>query len=219
MANENWEEISAWDVEEDMDMDLTQRITVHTVRHLNPDDAEDLEYQLVQAHKFPTYAAATKWGNQHKKKSININVDDNVAKKLPEEKEKENVPKGVLLGKPAKPTNDKNLSGDDHEVNQSTSSPSCIHPSPPPSDPDPVNSSRSLSRRHNDRVHKLSNQRLLNQLVSPVEMDTNLVKGDTNRDPEFTKYKMLKKSMKYKNGNTKNKDRKGGVDKLRVEVW
>lgn len=228
MANENWEEISVWDVEEDMDMDLTQRITVHTVHHLNsdnPDDAEDSEYQLVQAHKYPTYAAATKWGGRRKnKKSISINVDDVVEKK--QEEGKENIRKGVVLGAPAKPTNDNTSSSNilkgDHEVdyddcNNKHPSLSCIPTSPPPSDPDPVDISKSLTRRHNNHVHKLSNQRLLNQMVVDPVLGAEFVKGDTNRDPEFKRYKMLKKSMRHR------KDRKrgngGAADKLRVEVW
>ncbi|CAG8501532.1 16539_t:CDS:2 [Acaulospora colombiana] len=213
MANENWEEISAWDVEEDMDMDMTQRITVHT------------------AHKYPTYAAATKWGSRRRKSAIKIDADgDNAVEKKQEEKGKENVRKGILLGAPAKPTNDNTslpgiLKGDrkiDCDDGSYSKHPSlnCISTPPPPSDPDPVEINKSLARRHNNHVHKLSSQRLLNQLSNPVimELHADLVKGDTNRDPEFKKYKMLKKSMKYKNGSTKSKDRKG-VDKMRVEVW
>src|SRR5438874_6367485 len=73
MANENWEEINMWEVEEDVE--LSQRISVCVVRpkisgngnnsNDDTDDIEDSEYQLIQTQKHPTYAAAAKLGNNN----------------------------------------------------------------------------------------------------------------------------------------------------------
>ncbi|CAG8499894.1 13750_t:CDS:1 [Cetraspora pellucida] len=239
MANEHWEEINEWDIEEDME--LAQRITVHTVHHssMSDDENEDSEYQLVQAHKHPTYAAATKWGGRNKKQNL-INVTDDItndANKVEETDKKKGVVLGAPTATPATPevqtpapntaasaetsnTENNILKGDydkDYEdIKSSSDDPLQVLES---SDREP---SKSSTRRHNTKVHKLQSKRLLNQLVNSTELELNegAVRGDTNRDPEFTKYKLLKKTMRAKNnGSSKSKaERKNGMEKLRVEI-
>ncbi|RHZ86407.1 hypothetical protein Glove_51g66 [Diversispora epigaea] len=244
MSTENWEEISELDFEDD----LAHRITVHSVVHhlnvtndSNCGEVEELEYQLIQAHKQPTYAAAAKWGIHKKnKKSIDINAcEDN--------NDKEKKSSNILSGDHEVDYEECNLA---NSPSKKSSSPN-INPSTPPSTPPPAASTpdtstpvtpdtptsrtsrtststepdsqdycKSASRRHNNHVHKLSTQRLLEQLSNPItiELNANAVKGDTNRNPEYKKYKLLKKSLRYKNGSGKSKDRKNNTDK-QVEVW
>ncbi|CAG8547746.1 hypothetical protein C2G38_2186098 [Gigaspora rosea] len=238
MANEHWEEINEWDIEEDID--LAQRITVHTVHHssMSDDENEDSEYQLVQAHKHPTYAAAAKWGGRNKKTNL-ININDEITNNVNEveESDKKKTVKGVVLGTPiatseiqtpapnstvsAETLNAENniLKGDntDYDDTKSTSFDSLqvIESSD-------RETSKSSTRRHNTKVHKLQSKRLLNQLVNSTDLELNegAVRGDINRDPEFTKYKLLKKTMRAKNnGSSKSKaERKNGMEKLRVEI-
>ncbi|KAF0507913.1 hypothetical protein F8M41_018889 [Gigaspora margarita] len=229
MANEHWEEINEWDIEEDIE--LAQRITVHTVHHssMSDDESEDSEYQLVQAHKHPTYAAAAKWGGRNKKTNL-ININDEITNNVNEveETDKKKTVKGVVLGAPVATSEIPNstvsaenniLKGDntDYEDIKSTSFDSLqvIESSD-------RETSKSSTRRHNTKVHKIQSKRLLNQLVNSTDLELNegAVRGDTNRDPEFTKYKLLKKTMRAKNnGTSKSKaERKNGMEKLRVEI-
>ena len=62
----------------------------------------------------------------------------------------------------------------------------------------------------------------MSTLISDAELESNkdLVKGDTNRDPEYKNYKLLKKSMKsMKIYTDRSKNDKKGLEKLRVEVF
>ncbi|CAG8701339.1 3441_t:CDS:1, partial [Scutellospora calospora] len=214
MANEHWEEINEWDIEEDIE--LAQRITVHTVHHSSTtdDESEDSEYQLVQAHKHPTYAAAAKWGGRNKKPNL-ININDDVTiTNNSNEVDKKKVTKGVVLGAPILTSDSQTpppISTASDETDNNNNILKGI-------DYD-EETSKSSTRRHNTKVHKLQSKRLLNQLVSSADLELNegAVRGDTNRDPEFTKYKLLKKTMKAKNnGTSKSKtDRKNGMEKLR----
>ncbi|CAG8802488.1 2605_t:CDS:1, partial [Racocetra fulgida] len=227
--------INEWDVEEDME--LAQRITVHTVHHysMSDDESEDSEYQLVQAHKHPTYAAAAKWGGRIKKPNL-ININDettNDANEVEETDKKKDI-KGVVLGAPiATPVTpapnavasvetsntENNILKGDHDKDY-------VYEDIKSSSDDPLQvlessdreTSKSSTRRHNTKVHKLQSKRLLNQLVNSADLELNegAVRGDTNRDPEFTKYKLLKKTMRAKNnGSSKSKaERKNGMEKL-----
>ena len=107
---------------------------------------------------------------------------------------------------------------DNRSTNQINRPPSQTHPSPPasaPPSPPPSSStiiplldtevptkssSRKLKNRHNTRKAKIATKKLQSQLVSPNETEfyyEHYSRGDTNRDPEFVKYKMCKKAMKY----------------------
>ncbi|CAG8667880.1 11628_t:CDS:1 [Dentiscutata erythropus] len=235
MANEHWEEINEWDIEEDIE--LAQRITVHTVHHssVSDDESEDSEYQLVQAHKHPTYAAAAKWGGRNKKPNL-INVNDEITNNEVEETDKK---KGVVLGAPiatskiqtptppnstasAETSNaENNILKDDHNTDHEDVKSTSFDPLQVIESSD-RETSKSSTRRHNTKVHKMQSKRLLNQLVNSTDLELNegAVRGDTNRDPEFTKYKLLKKTMRAKNnGTSKSKaERKNGMEKLRVEI-
>ncbi|CAG8564379.1 11468_t:CDS:2 [Diversispora eburnea] len=226
MSTENWEEINELDFEDD----LAHRITVHSVVHhlnvtndSNCNEVEELEYQLVQAHKQPTYAAAAKWGIHKKnKKSIDINSVDNV-------KDIVDYEECNLANSPSKQSSSPNINpstlvtSDTSTPIPDTSTPVTPVPTSHTSistEPDSQDYCKSVSRRHNNHVHKLSTQRLLEQISNPItiELNASAVKGDTNRNPEYKKYKILKKSLRYKNGSGKSKDRKNNTDK-RVEVW
>jgi len=208
MANEHWEEINEWDAEEDID--LAQRITVHTVHSV--DDEED--FQLIQAHKNPTYAAAAKWGDRKSSSSPNNKGTSkaNITNKTSEKSEKKSEKKSSSASKDSK-DDDKSendaLKGDHDDVDYGNSDP-------------PVSSKDwKETRRTNTKLHKIHSIKLMSTLVSNAELECrqeDFVKGDTNRDPEFKKYKVLKKSMAYnkKYEKPKNSDRKN-ID--RVEVW
>lgn len=197
MSNEHWEEISEWDIEEDID--LAQRITVHAVHSIS-ECGDDDEYQLIQAHKHPTYAAAAKWGRKssnNEKPSKN----DNETNRISQEKKKPSNPPKVVNNDDADPI----LKGD-HDVDYDDT----IGSAEP--------SNRKEIRRNNTKLHRIHSQKLMSSLISNSELESNqdLVKGDTNRDPEFKKYKLLKKTMAL---NKKSKNDRKGIEKLRVEVW
>ncbi|CAG8544482.1 11537_t:CDS:1 [Funneliformis mosseae] len=197
MSNEHWEEISEWDIEEDID--LAQRITVHAVHSIS-ECGDDDEYQLIQAHKHPTYAAAAKWG---RKSSSNEkpSKNNNETNRISQEKKKPSNPPKVVNNDDADPI----LKGD-HDVDYDDS----IGSAEP--------SNRKEIRRNNTKLHRIHSQKLMSSLISNAELESNqdLVKGDTNRDPEFKKYKLLKKTMAL---NKKSKNDRKGIEKLRVEVW
>ncbi|CAI2176182.1 15311_t:CDS:1 [Funneliformis geosporum] len=196
MSNEHWEEISEWDIEEDVD--LAQRITVHAVHSIS-EGGDDEEYQLIQAHKHPTYAAAAKWG---RKSSNNEEPSKNNNKpNISQEKKKPSNPPKVDNTDVA----DSILKGD-HDVDYDDTIGSAEI------------SNRNETRRNNTKLHRIHSQKLLSSLISNAELESNqdLIKGDTNRDPEFKKYKLLKKTMAL---NKKSKSDRKGIEKLRVEVW
>uniref|UniRef100_A0A1D1XZI8 Uncharacterized protein n=1 Tax=Anthurium amnicola TaxID=1678845 RepID=A0A1D1XZI8_9ARAE len=196
MANEHWEEINEWEIEEDID--LAKRITVHSVHSV--DDEE--EFQLIQAHKNPTYAAAAKWGDRKSSSSNNKETSkSNITNKTLEKKSSSSSPKNAKDDD--KPEND--ILKGDHDIDYET--------------PSVSSKDRKETRRNNTKLHKIHSQKLMSSLISNAELESNqdLVKGDTNRDPEFKKYKLLKKSMALNKKYTeKSKDRKN-LD--RVEVW
>ncbi|CAJ0630005.1 9905_t:CDS:2 [Entrophospora sp. SA101] len=97
-----------------------------------------------------------------------------------------------------------------NEDKSSTSKPIALSPNDEYDDEnDNENNKKSASRRHNAKFHKIQSQRLLGQLVSPAGLLSREVaaSGDTNRDPEFVKYKIYKKSLNYKT-TTKSKEKK-----------
>ncbi|RIA82500.1 hypothetical protein C1645_835259 [Glomus cerebriforme] len=205
MANEHWEEISEWDIEEDID--LAQRITVHSVHSV--DDEE--EFQLIQAHKNPTYAAAAKWGDR-KSSSSSINKEEtskanNIPNKTPSNKKKLPSTSSKDEKKDDKPA-DTILKGDHDADYDAISSPTV--------------SSKNWkeTRRNNDKLHKVHSQKLMSSLITNAELECNqdLVKGDTNRDPEFKKYKLLKKTMALNKKYTE-KPKNDRKNLERVEVW
>src|SRR4051812_29638080 len=199
MANENWEEISEWDIEEDVD--LAQRITVHSVHSIDDDE----EYQLIQAHKHPTYAAAAKWGGRKSSSSNSVASKPNKTS-LEKKKSSSTSPKNDDKNNKSADTILKGDHNVDYDTLDSTSDPS-------------ESKNWKETRRNNTKLHKTHSQKLMSTLISNAELESNqdLVKGDTNRDPEFKKYKLLKKTMalnKKLTEKSKN-DRKN----LRVEVW
>jgi hypothetical protein len=223
MANENWEEISEWDIEEDID--LAQRITVHSVHSV--DDEE--EFQFIQAHKNPTYAAAAKWGER--KPSSSNNDKANITNKISSEKKSSTSSKGDDKEKKSSSTSPKGAQNDDKEKKFSSSSNDVKNDKSEndtlKGDHDvdyetPVPSSKKWkeTRRNNTKLHKIHSQKLMTSLISDAELELNqdLVKGDTNRDPEFKKYKLLKKSMALNKKYTeKSKSDRKNLE--RVEVW
>lgn len=221
MANENWEEISEWEIEEDID--LAQRITVHAVRSID----EEEEYQLVQAYKHPTYAAATKWGVR-KSSSSNDEEASKSNNKTPSEVKKKSTKKKSTTSsdeetsksnkassakkKVSKDEDDSikdNILKGDHDVDYDTS------------DFTSDTKNRKETRRTNSKLHKIQSHKLMSSLISNTELELNqdLVKGDTNRDPEFKRYKLLKKSMALNKKYTEKSKSDRKVEKLRVEVW
>jgi len=201
MSNEHWEEISELDIEEDID--FAQRITVHAVHSIN-EGGDDDEYQFIQAHKHPTYAAAAKWGrkssnNKEPSKNVNITNESLQGKNHPPSNSSKDDNDNSKL--PA----DSILKGD-HDVDYDDTIDSVEQ------------SNRKETRRNNTKLHRIQSQKLMSSLISNAELEGNqdLVKGDTNRDPEFKKYKLMKKTMAL---NKKSKNDRKGVEKFRVEVW
>jgi len=75
-----------------------------------------------------------------------------------------------------------------------------------------------MKNRHNTRKAKIATKKLQSQLVSPndAEFYDYCCRGDTNRDPEFVKYKLCKKVMKYEKKMKKSdgKRAKGDINEL-----
>ncbi|GBB99373.1 hypothetical protein RclHR1_00350029 [Rhizophagus clarus] len=227
MANENWEEISEWDIEEDVD--LAQRITVHSVHSI--DDEE--EFQFIQAHKNPTYAAAAKWG-----KSSPNNDKANITNKTSTEKKSSSTsPEGATKEddkeKKSSSSSPKGTTKDDNkEKKSSVSSKEVKHDDKSKNDilkgdhdvdyetSVPLVLSKKETRRTNTKLRKIHSQKLMSSLISDAELESNqdLVKGDTNRDPEFKKYKLLKKTMAL-NKKYAEKSKSDRKNLERVEVW
>ncbi|PKC75659.1 hypothetical protein RhiirA1_407416 [Rhizophagus irregularis] len=219
---ENWEEISEWDIEEDID--LAQRITVHSVHSV--DDEE--EFQFIQAHKNPTYAAAAKWGER---KSSSNNDKVNITNKISSEKKSSSTSsKGDDKEKKSSSTSPKGSKNDDKEKKSSSSS-KVVKNDESENDilkgDHDVDYETSVSsknwketRRSNTKLHKIYSQKLMSSLISDAELESNqnLVKGDTNRDPEFKKYKLLKKSLAL-NKKYAEKSKSDRKNLERVEVW
>lgn len=199
MSNEHWEEINEWDVEEDFD--LAKRITVHSV----DDGVDEEEYQLIQAHKQPTYAAAAKWGGRKSSSSSNEETTkvNNIPNKTSSKKKKPVSSTSQNDGVRSADTIPKDI---DHDI-----------------DYDTLDSKHwKETRRSNTKLHKVHSEKLMTSLISNVELELNqdLVRGDTNRNPEFKKYKILKKSLAInKKFGQKSKNDRKSLGKLHVEVW
>ncbi|CAG8563564.1 125_t:CDS:1 [Paraglomus occultum] len=244
---DNWEEITDLDFEDNID--LAQRITVHSVPTprsnalLDIDDSSDLsdseEYQLIETHTMPTYAAAAKWGNKTREeetvketsvcgKAINdygikqkgMRLKNNIMPSSPPSSDDMDSPNRMKM-------NDSRSSNVRNKCKKRDNKPTShinenqTHPSPPPSPSSSTvitpldieiptkSSSRKMKNRHNTRKAKIATKKLQSQLVSPNEAEfyESYCRGDTNRDPEFVKYKICKKAMKYEK-KTKRSDGK-----------
>lgn len=198
MANEHWEEICEWEIEEDID--LAQRITVHSVHSV--DDEE--EFQLIQAHKNPTYAAAAKWGDRKSSSSTNNeSTKTNITNKTLSEKSEKKSSSASPKGSKEDDKSENNILEGNHDVDYENFVSSAS------------SKDRNETRRNNTKLHKIHSQKLMSSLVSNADLEScqGLVKGDTNRDPEFKKYKLLKKTMAV----NKKKSVRKNID--RVEVW